>query len=59
MDRWEYRIEEADPPTKEGKAALLGHLNALGLDGWEAVSLDNFYYVLLKRRITDRQHKEV
>lgn len=58
MDMWEYRIEEADPPTEEGKTALLRRLNALGLDGWEAVSLDNFYYVLLKRRITDRQHKD-
>ena len=50
MQKWEYRIEEASPPDKNGKALLVQKLNALGLEGWEAVSLDNFYYVLLKRQ---------
>ena len=54
-EKWEYLILQNMALTG-GNKKLLPELNALGLEGWEAVSVSSkaagsIEYVLLKRRI--------
>ncbi len=56
--KWEYRVEDVEAPTGSDKAVLINHLNELGDQGWEVVSLSGTgltptgkigYRALLKR----------